>query len=229
MKGLTVVFGHGTVGRLATALLLARGDAVRIAQRKRPADLSANAEFIACDILKPESVRQAVAGASQVLLSVGFPYDSRVWRRVWPTTMTNIVEACGAAGARVVFIDNLYQLGPQHEPRREDMALSNHGNKAAILSQVTRIWMDAKDRVKLAAASLHGFLRTGRYSVPSGSNRAWRVGEQASGNAAGAARYPARLCVCARYRARRTYAARRIRRCVRSGLEHAVRTDTHAA
>ncbi len=151
MKGLTVVFGHGTIGRLVTASLLARGDAVRIARRKRPADLSANAEFIACDILKPESVRQAVAGASQVLLSVGFPYDSRVWRRVWPITMKNLVEACSGTGVRVVFIDNLYQLGPQREPRREDMALSNHGNKAAILSQVTRIWMDAKDRVKLAA------------------------------------------------------------------------------
>ena len=161
MRNTTVVFGNGTVGHLVTEALLARGDAVRIAQRNRPARLPPGAEFTSCDILDAEAVRRAVDGAAQVLLAVGFAYDARVWRRVWPTAMTNIVEACAAAGARVVFIDNLYQLGPQDEPRREDMALTDRGEKPAILAEVTRIWQAARDRVRVAALRCPDFYGPG--------------------------------------------------------------------
>lgn len=161
MGGLTVVFGNGAVGHLVTETLRARGDAVRIAQRNRPVGAPNGVEFVACDILDANAVRAAVEGAAQVVLSVGFPYDARVWRAVWPKTMTNVVEACAAVGARVVFIDNLYQLGPQMQPRREDMPLSAAGDKPAILSDVTRIWMAARDRVRVAALRCTDFYGPG--------------------------------------------------------------------
>ncbi len=161
MSGTTVVLGNGTVGRLVTRTLLDRGDSVRIAQRTRPADLPPGASFIACDILERDAVHTAVQGAGQVVLAVGFPYDSRVWQTAWPRTMTNVVEACEAAGARIVFLDNLYQLGPQNEPRREDMPLSSAGGKPPILTEVTRIWMAARDRVRLAALRCPDFYGPG--------------------------------------------------------------------
>ena len=161
MSGMTVVFGYGAVGCLVTETLLARGDAVRIAQRSRPVGKSAAAEFIECDILDANAVRAAVEGASQVLLAVGFPYDARVWRAAWPTAMTNVIEACATTGARIVFIDNLYQLGPQREPRREDMPLSATGEKPAILTDVTRIWMAARDRVRVTALRCTDFYGPG--------------------------------------------------------------------
>lgn len=161
MNGLTVVFGNGAIGHLVTHLLLARGDQVRIAQRSRPASLPPGAEYIPCDILDPAAVHRAVEGAAQVLLAVGFPYDSRVWRTAWPKTMTNVVEACAATGARIVFIDNLYQLGPQTGPRREDTPLNPTGEKPAILAEVTRIWLAARDRVRLAALRCPDFYGPG--------------------------------------------------------------------
>jgi nucleoside-diphosphate-sugar epimerase len=153
MSDVTVVLGFGAVGRATVQLLLARGDAVRVAQRSRPEGLPAGAEFVACDVLDLDSVRRAIAGARQVVLSVGFPYDSRVWRKVWPKTIANIIDACAETQARIVFVDNLYMLGPQDAPRREDMKLSDKGEKPAILSEVTRIWSVAATagRVRLAA------------------------------------------------------------------------------
>jgi nucleoside-diphosphate-sugar epimerase len=151
MSEKTVVFGNGAIGHLVVEDLLARGCSVRIAQRSRPANLPAGAEYVACDILDPQAVRRAVDGATRVLLAVGFTYDSRLWRTAWPKAMTNIIEACAAVDARVVFIDNLYQLGPQNEPRREDMPLTAVGEKPAILAEMTRIWMAARDRVRFAA------------------------------------------------------------------------------
>ncbi len=181
MDGSIVVFGNGAVGRLVVDRLLGRGTAVRVAQRRRPADLATGAEFVPCDILDPAAVRRAVAGAGQVVLAVGFPYDSRVWRTVWPRTMTNIIEACAAVDARVVFIDNLYQLGPQTEPRREDMPLTTLGNKPAILAETTRIWQAATDRVRLAALRCTDFYGPG---VAVSHLGAGAFGELARGKAA---------------------------------------------
>ncbi|MEO8060460.1 MAG: NAD-dependent epimerase/dehydratase family protein [Burkholderiales bacterium] len=143
MTGLTLIFGAGAIGGLVAQSLMARGDSVRVAQRSRPADVLKGADFCACDILDARAVREAVKGASQVLLAVGFLYDSRFWRTAWPTAMTNVLEACATVNARVVFLDNLYQLGPQTEPRTEDMPLTSLGEKPVILANVTRMWIAA--------------------------------------------------------------------------------------
>lgn len=163
MDGTTVVLGFGAVGRAVTHALLARGNTVCVAQRKRPDELPPKAAFKTCDVLDAQSVRAAIEGASQVVLAVGFAYDSKLWREVWPKTITNVVEAGAATGARIVFLDNLYMLGPQNEPRREDMPLSSQGAKAAILSEVTRIWTGAAaaGRVRMAALRATDFYGPG--------------------------------------------------------------------
>ena len=181
MNGLTVVFGNGAIGHLVTDTLASRGDRVRIAQRNRPAELARGVEFVATDILDGAAVRRAVEGASQVLMSVGFAYDSRLWRTVWPKAMRNMIEACADVGARVVFIDNLYQLGPQDNPRTEEMSLTTVGQKPAILAEVTRIWMDARDRVRFAALRCPDFYGPGVIMSHLGSSA---FGEMAKGKTA---------------------------------------------
>ena len=163
MSGTTVILGYGAVGRPVARMLLERGDAVRIAQRRPVADLPDGATAVACDVLDAASVRAAIKGATQVVLAVGFAYDSRLWRTVWPKAMTNLIEACAETKARIVFVDNLYQLGPQNEPRREDMPLTDRGEKPAILAEVTRVWMAASEagRVRLAALRCPDFYGPG--------------------------------------------------------------------
>ena len=161
MNGLTVVFGSGAVGRPIIETLAARGDQVRVAQRGMPEGLPAGIEQVACDVLDAAQVIRAVEGAAQVVLAAAFPYDARVWRTAWPQAMTNVLAACAASGARLVFIDNLYQLGPQSEPRREDMALSDVGEKPAILSDITRMWLAVRDRVRVAALRCPDFYGPG--------------------------------------------------------------------
>ena len=75
--------------------------------------------------------------------------------------MTNMVEACAKADTRLVFIDNLYQLGPQESPRTEEMPLAAMGEKPMILAEVTRIWQAARDRVKVAALRCSDFYGPG--------------------------------------------------------------------
>jgi len=181
MAGTIVVLGYGAAGRATVDALLARGDAVRVAQRSRPSDMPDGAGFVSCDVTEAASVRRAVEGASQVVLAVGFPYDRKVWRRVWPATMRNVLDACAASGARVVFVDNLYQLGPQTAPRTEDMPLWDGGAKPAILSEVTRMWLAARTRVRFAALRCTDFYGP---NVPVSHVGASGLGALAQGKAA---------------------------------------------
>ena len=148
-----IVFGFGACGRATVEQLRARGSAVAVAQRNRPKDLPHGVGFRSCDVLDLEAVRRTIAGAEQIVLAIGLPYDRKVWRESWPKLMTNLLEACAETGARMVFIDNLYMLGPQQAPLREDMPLSDYGAKPAVRSDVTRIWLaaSAAGRVRVAA------------------------------------------------------------------------------
>ncbi len=156
-----LVLGYGAVGRAVVAQLLAQGRHVRISQRSRPADLPRAVPFTPCDVLDPASVTAAIAGASQVVVAIGFAYDGDLWRRAWPLAMANLLDGCETAGARMVFIDNLYMYGAQTAALREDMALTDTGEKPATRAAVTRLWQAATTRVKVAALRAPDFYGPG--------------------------------------------------------------------
>ncbi len=149
-----LIAGYGPVGRATWERLRESGRTARVAQRTRPASLPADVAFQTCDALDAESTRRAVAGAKQVVLAIGFPYLGKVWKEAWPRTMTNMVEACGATGARLVFADNLYMYGPRDAPLTEDTPLSDFGVKPAARAEATRVWRAASAAGRLRCAAL---------------------------------------------------------------------------
>ena len=60
-----------------------------------------------------------------------------------------------------MLIDNLYQLGPRDRPRHEDMPLASSRAKPRVLAEVTRIRMQARDRVRVAALRCPDFYGPG--------------------------------------------------------------------
>ena len=155
-----VVLGYGPVGRATAAQLLAQGRRVRVAQRSRPGDLPAGVAFTACDVLDAASVRATFAGAAQVAVAIGFAYVGKVWEHVWPIAMQNLLDGCAAHRARMVFLDNLYMVGPQHVPLVETMALTDLRRKPAARARITRMWQ-AETRVPVAALRAPDFYGPG--------------------------------------------------------------------
>jgi nucleoside-diphosphate-sugar epimerase len=137
-----VVFGYGAVGQAAVEVALKQGHSVTVAQRSTVA-LPAGVKFAACDVLDPHAVERTVAGASQIVVAIGFPYNGEVWNACWPRAMTNLISACAVHKARMIFVDNLYMYGPQSRPLSEDMPLTDFGVKPAVRSKVTRLWLAA--------------------------------------------------------------------------------------
>ena len=156
MSDHVLVIGYGPVGAATVDILRARGQSVRVAQRKRPAGLPADVAFTACDVTDRASLAKAAEGASQIVLAVGLPYSGSVWRDAWPKIMSNFVETAAATGPRIVFVDNLYMYGPQSQPLREDMPLSDMPLKPAARSAATRIWQKASAEGRIRLAALRG-------------------------------------------------------------------------
>lgn len=162
-NGLVTVFGYGPTGEATVERLLARGQSVRVVQRRRPANLPPGVTFQVCDALNADDVMPAMTGAEQAVITTGFEYSGKVWKEAWPKAMANFIAAAEATGARVILIDNLYMYGPQTLPLTEDMDLTTYGVKPAVRAQVTRMWMDAAwdGRIKWAALRAPDFYGPG--------------------------------------------------------------------
>ncbi len=150
------IVGYGAVGRETAKLLLARGETVRIAQRKHPGKLPEAAEFVPADVLEAESVQRACAGSGAIICCIGFRYDSRVWEKAWPKAMDNMLAACAKARARFIFADNLYMYGPQDRPLTEDMPLTGFGRKPKVRAEITRLWQRAQGDGRVQAVAVRG-------------------------------------------------------------------------
>jgi nucleoside-diphosphate-sugar epimerase len=148
------VIGYGAVGRETAARLATRGDAVRIVQRKEPKIFPAGCTFAAADVTDREATLRACAGVDAVVCCLGFPYDSALWRRVWPATMANLIDGCASSGARLVFADNLYMYGPQTSPLTEQMPLTTYGRKPALRAEITMLWKAAHDSGRVRAVAV---------------------------------------------------------------------------
>jgi nucleoside-diphosphate-sugar epimerase len=163
MTQLITIFGYGPTGEATADLLRARGTPVRVVQRRRPANLPAGVEFMACDVLDADQVMRAMQGAAQAVVTIGFEYSGKVWERAWPKAMSNLLAAAEANATRVVHIDNMYMYGPQRSPIREDMPLTSYGRKPRARAMATRMWMEAakKGRVWWAALRAPDFYGPG--------------------------------------------------------------------
>jgi nucleoside-diphosphate-sugar epimerase len=148
------VFGYGAVGRETTAKLTARGDIVRIVQRYKPQQVPNGSTFQFADSIDREATIAACAGVDTVVCCIGLRYISTVWRREWPLVMSNLIDGCSLADARLVFADNLYMYGPQTTPLTEDMPLTTFGRKPALRAAITRQWKSAHDEGRIRAVAV---------------------------------------------------------------------------
>ncbi len=160
---MTHVVGYGALGREIVRQLLAAGRPVTVIQRRKPADLPGGARFISADIMEREAIIAALAGASAVISALGLPYQATLWENGWPLAMSNLLDACEAAGVRLAFADNLYLYGPTDGPLTEDLPAADYGVKPKARAEVTRLWQTAhaRGRVKVAAVRSPDFYGPG--------------------------------------------------------------------
>jgi nucleoside-diphosphate-sugar epimerase len=125
-RGLHVVLGaSGGTGSAIVRELGRRGHRVRAVSRGGQA--SEGAEGMKADVATLEGARAAVEGASVVYHAAQPPYTR--WPEEFPPMTDAIAEAAAAAGAKLVFADNLYMYGPTDGPMTEKTPQRATGKK----------------------------------------------------------------------------------------------------
>jgi nucleoside-diphosphate-sugar epimerase len=136
-----VVFGAGPLGLAVTSALRRRGDVVRVATRGGQAPVPEGVEVVAADATDPAAARRACEGAAVVYHCAATPYAT--WPGTLPPIMEGIIQGAAAAGARLVYGDNLYGYGPVDGPLTEDLPDRATGPNGRVRAQLAQTLLAA--------------------------------------------------------------------------------------
>jgi nucleoside-diphosphate-sugar epimerase len=104
---------------------------------------------VAADLARPEDAKRACAGADVVVVAAQPPYQD--WVKHWPPMMRNVIAGAAAAGAKVVFTDNLYAYAPAEGPLSERSPEHATDHKGALRRELGRMLLDAHERGEIRA------------------------------------------------------------------------------
>jgi len=148
-QDLHVVVGTGPVGRALIGELVARGLRVRAVARHGVPGLPAGVETQLADVTDPAAAGQATAGAAVVYHAASAPYHR--WPELLPPLMRGVIAGARAAGARLVYADNLYAYGPVDGPLTEDLPAYARGPNGRVRASLAGQLMDADARGSVRA------------------------------------------------------------------------------
>ena len=135
MSGSAVVLGAGGgIGRAVVTELASKGIAVRAVTRTGRGDMPAGVAHVAADLATPEGARAACEGAATVYHCAQPPYGR--WAQDFPGLNACIAEAAAAAGAKLVFADNLYMFGPVRGPIHDGSAQEPSSKKGRVRKEL---------------------------------------------------------------------------------------------
>lgn len=139
----TILGAGGTIGKDLAKALPQYTDQIRLVSRN-PKAVNPGDELMSADLTDAEAVSRAVAGSKVVYLTVGYDYDTKVWREKWPPTMRNVIAACRQHGAKLVFFDNVYMYDRDYlSPMTEDTPVRPTSRKGEIRADIARMLTDA--------------------------------------------------------------------------------------
>jgi nucleoside-diphosphate-sugar epimerase len=137
-----VVLGaSGGAGRAVARELSARGARVRAVSRSGRGEPLPGVEHVRGDATDEESLRTVCRDAAVVYHCVNVPYPD--WTKHLLPIAEAIVGAAGAAGARLVVMDNLYMYGPPDGPMTETTPRAARGRKGRLRARLEDYFLRA--------------------------------------------------------------------------------------
>jgi nucleoside-diphosphate-sugar epimerase len=138
----TILGAGGPIGtELAKALTEYTTD-IRLVSR-HPQKVNPTDKLMPADLLDAKKVQKAVKGSDVVYVTVGFPYDTKVWLDCWPKFIKNVIEACKEFNAKLVFFDNMYMYDPKYLNRMtEETPIKPPSKKGKVRAEVAQMIMD---------------------------------------------------------------------------------------
>ncbi|MEG8946746.1 NAD-dependent epimerase/dehydratase family protein [Rosettibacter firmus] len=147
----TILGAGGSIGiELAKALKEYTSD-IRLVNRN-PVKVSSTDSLFPADLTIKNNVFEAIKGSQVTYVTIGFPYNTKVWKEYWVPFIKNVIEACLKYDSRLVFFDNVYAIGGDNVNHiTENSPISPTSRKGEIRAEVDRLILENIDKNNLQA------------------------------------------------------------------------------
>ena len=147
----TILGSSGIIGKeVAKELYRSYTKDIRLVARN-PKPVNDTDQLFKADLLNRDEVFEAVKGSEIVYLTVGIQYSAKIWAEQWPVIMRNVVDACIAEKAKLVFFDNVYSYGKVDGWMTEETPYNPCSKKGKIRLSVISMMMEEVKKGNLEA------------------------------------------------------------------------------
>lgn len=145
----TILGAGGALGSELARVLPAYTENLRLVSRN-PKKINEGDLLMQADLMDPGKVREAVKGSGIAYLTIGLPYDLKIWRAQWPVIMDNAIKACAEEQTKLVFFDNVYMYDASSmAPMKEDHPINPPSKKGKVRTQIAQRFMEAVSKGEL--------------------------------------------------------------------------------
>lgn len=147
----TILGSGGIIGIELARALKKYTNEIRLVSRN-PQKVNPTDEILSADLLKIDELRKAVAGSSVVYVTVGFPYNAKAWKEIWPEFIRNVITVCKEHQAKLVFFDNIYMYDSNSlNGMTEKTKINPSSKKGMVRAEVANMIMSEVKQGKLTA------------------------------------------------------------------------------
>ena len=148
----TILGANGIIGEeLAKELKLNWTSKIRLVGRN-PQKVNDSDKLHKADLLELNEVKEALKGTEIAYLTVGLPYDSKIWSRNWVVIMENVIEGCIENNTKLVYFDNTYSYPQDSKIQLEETELNTTGAKGIAKIKAAKLLLEAIQEKKLEGA-----------------------------------------------------------------------------
>ncbi len=147
----TILGSGGAIGVELAKALNKYTNEIRMVSRN-PQKIHETDELLAADLLDTANIDRAIKGSSIVYVTVGFPYNLKIWKNTWPKFIRDVIDACVAHQSKLVFFDNIYMYDSNHlNGMNEETPIHPPSEKGKIRAQIANMIMAKVQEGKLTA------------------------------------------------------------------------------
>jgi nucleoside-diphosphate-sugar epimerase len=147
----TILGSGGAIGNELAKVLPEYSEKIRLVSRN-PKVVSGTEELVKADLLIPQEVNKSIVGSEVVYLTVGLPYNIKVWESNWPIIMKNVIYACKKYNTKLVFFDNVYMYDPNYlNPMTEETPLNPISKKGKVRKEIAEMLIQETEKGNLKA------------------------------------------------------------------------------
>jgi nucleoside-diphosphate-sugar epimerase len=137
MKLHTLLGATGAITQELVPILQSHNEKIRLVSRKQQP--KEGTETMVADLLHYDQALKAIEGSAIVYMLVGMTYDAKIWARDWPVVMRNVMDACKATGAKLLFFDVAYMYGKVNGIITESTPYHPSSRKGAVRAEVAKM------------------------------------------------------------------------------------------